>query len=72
MDVRAESVTSAPEPVALDVSALWRQHYRTMVRLAFLLTGSQAHAEDLVQDAFVSCNGDATRSSIRWPTYAPV
>ena len=54
MDVRAESVTSGLEPVTLDVSALWRQHYRNMVRLAFLLTGSQAHAEDLVQDAFVS------------------
>lgn len=57
MDVRADSVTGAAKPVAPDISALWRQHYSGMVRLAFLLTGSQAHAEDLVQDAFVSIQG---------------
>ena len=34
--------------------ALYRERYGPMVRLAYLLTGSQAIAEELVQDAFVS------------------
>jgi RNA polymerase sigma-70 factor (sigma-E family) len=32
---------------------LYRAHYARMVRLAYLLTGSGAVAEELVQDAFV-------------------
>ena len=34
--------------------ALYRERYAPMVRLAYLLTGSEAIAEELVQDAFVS------------------
>lgn len=34
--------------------ALYRERYDAMVRLAYLLTGSLAIAEELVQDAFVS------------------
>ena len=34
--------------------ALYRARYAPMVRLAYLLTGSQAVAEELVQDAFVA------------------
>jgi RNA polymerase sigma-70 factor (sigma-E family) len=34
--------------------ALYRDRYDAMVRLAYLMTGSQAIAEELVQDAFVS------------------
>lgn len=33
--------------------ALYRDHYVRMVRLAFLLTGSNAHSEEVVQDAFI-------------------
>jgi RNA polymerase sigma-70 factor (sigma-E family) len=32
---------------------LYRSEYATMVRVAWLITGSPAQAEDLVQDAFV-------------------
>ena len=32
---------------------LYRTHYLRMVRLAFLLTGSNAHAEEIVQEAFI-------------------
>ena len=34
--------------------ALYRERYDPMVRLAYLMTGRQAIAEELVQDAFVS------------------
>ena len=34
--------------------ALYRERYEPMVRLAYLMTGRQAIAEELVQDAFVS------------------
>ena len=34
--------------------ALYRERYAPMVRLAYLLTGSEAIAEELVQDAFVA------------------
>ena len=33
---------------------LYRERYEPMVRLAYLMTGRQAIAEELVQDAFVS------------------
>jgi RNA polymerase sigma factor (sigma-70 family) len=36
------------------LEALYRREYAAMVRLAHLLTGSNAVAEDVVQDAFVS------------------
>ena len=48
------TVAGVTSDAALDVSTLWRAHYQGMVRLAYLLTGSQGYAEDLVQDAFVS------------------
>jgi RNA polymerase sigma-70 factor (sigma-E family) len=34
--------------------ALYRERYEPMVRLAFLLTGNRAVAEEVVQDAFVN------------------
>lgn len=40
-------------PVA-DLDGLYRAEYEPMVRLARLLTGSQAIAEEVVQDAFVT------------------
>jgi RNA polymerase sigma-70 factor (sigma-E family) len=36
-----------------DLAGLYAGHYRRLVQLAALLTGSSAVAEDLVQDAFV-------------------
>jgi RNA polymerase sigma-70 factor (sigma-E family) len=39
--------------------ALFRQQYEPMVRVAFLLVGSRAEAEDVVQDAFA-------RVELRW------
>ena len=43
--------------------ALYRERYDPMVRLAYLLTGSQAVAEELVQDAFVAVHGAWDRAS---------
>jgi RNA polymerase sigma-70 factor (sigma-E family) len=37
----------------LDLISLYRSRYGDMVRLAFLLTGSSAEAEEIVQEAFV-------------------
>lgn len=39
------------------VDALYRDHGRSASRLAYLLTGNRAQAEDLVQDAFVRVLG---------------
>jgi RNA polymerase sigma-70 factor (sigma-E family) len=36
-----------------DLVSLYRARYGDMVRLAFLMTGSSAEAEEIVQDAFV-------------------
>ncbi|MGN6695361.1 MAG: RNA polymerase sigma factor [Aquihabitans sp.] len=36
-----------------DLEALYREHYETVVRLAHILTGDRARAEELAQDAFV-------------------
>jgi RNA polymerase sigma-70 factor (sigma-E family) len=43
--------------------ALYRERYAPMVRLAYLLTGSQAVAEELVQDSFVAVHGAWDRAS---------
>jgi RNA polymerase sigma factor (sigma-70 family) len=40
---------------------LFREHYGAAVRLAYLLTGSRAVAEDLVQDSFVRLHGHWNR-----------
>ncbi len=52
--------TDALEPAVTDpgrLGKLYRQHAAGAVRLAFLLTGDRALAEDLVQDAFVRLVG---------------
>lgn len=41
------------EPVVDVLESLYRAEYVPMVRLAFTLVGSNAEAEDLVQDSFV-------------------
>lgn len=43
--------------------ALYRERYDPMVRLAYLMTGSQAIAEELVQDAFVSVHRSWERAT---------
>jgi len=43
--------------------ALYRERYEPMVRVAYLLTGNQAVAEELVQDAFVAVHGAWDRAT---------
>jgi RNA polymerase sigma factor (sigma-70 family) len=48
--------TTAPVTAVVwphDLVSLYRARYSDMVRLAFLMTGSSAEAEEIVQDAFV-------------------
>ena len=52
------AAVAAPE----SFEALYRERWDPMVRLAYLLTGSQAIAEELVQDAFVSVHRSWSRS----------
>ena len=50
------TVRTTTEPVAEDagvLESLYRAEYSGMVRLAYTLVGSNAEAEDLVQDSFV-------------------
>jgi RNA polymerase sigma factor (sigma-70 family) len=46
-----------PSPDAQSIEDLFRTQYGAAVRLAYLLTGSRAVAEDLVQDSFVRLHG---------------
>lgn len=43
--------------------ALYRERYAPMVRLAYLMVGSRAIAEELVQDAFVSVHRSWARAT---------
>lgn len=43
----------AEDPSGDPLAQLFRERFAPMVRLAYLLTGSQAVAEDLVQDCFL-------------------
>lgn len=52
-----EPAPDEAEPQSFD--ELFRQQYEPMVRVAFLLVGSRAEAEDVVQDAFA-------RVELRW------
>lgn len=47
------AVGSDPETFEETFDAFYRREYAAMVRLAFLLTGERAVAEDVVQDAFL-------------------
>ena len=51
---RLEVVSNRP---SAELAALYQDQQSAMVRLAHLLTGSNAVAEDLVQDVFVSLHG---------------
>jgi RNA polymerase sigma-70 factor (sigma-E family) len=50
--------SSLEQPMAEGgLDELYARHIGAGVRLAFLLTGDRAHAEDLAQEAFVRCVG---------------
>jgi RNA polymerase sigma-70 factor (sigma-E family) len=55
------AVVAPPSPVASPwteaFTSFYRHQYAPMVRLAFLLVGSEAVAEELVQDAFLRVRG---------------
>lgn len=51
-----------PPRWAVPLVELYRERYDPMVRLAYLLTGDRAVAEELVQDAFVSLHRSWSRA----------
>lgn len=64
MPVTAERGADLERPAdrTHDFASLYRQRYEAMVRLAYLLTGSNAVAEELVQDAFVKVHRNWDRA----------
>jgi RNA polymerase sigma-70 factor (sigma-E family) len=54
---RAVEVPDVQATGAEDFNAFYRRRYATSVRLAWLLTGSRAAAEDVVQDAMAAVYG---------------
>jgi len=62
-DVAEVEDVARVEPQAL--TDLFREQYRPMVRLAYLLVGSEAIAEELVQDSFARMHGRWDRVEYR-------
>lgn len=60
MGSTSEAPRVTPVVEAAGIELLYRREYVAMVRLAHLLTGSNAVAEDLVQDAFMSVTAHLT------------
>ena len=68
-------MTTEPAPATVrepdqNFAALYREHFPALMRVAFLLTGSNETAEDAVQDTFIRCRGklpdlDHPRSYLR-------
>ncbi|MGH9127079.1 MAG: SigE family RNA polymerase sigma factor [Acidimicrobiales bacterium] len=60
-----QAAVTGPLPVVVtwphDLVSLYRTRYADMVRLAYLLIGSSAEAEEIVQDAFVRIRGRIQR-----------
>jgi RNA polymerase sigma factor (sigma-70 family) len=54
---RLRNVTEAEETARPGVEEVYQEHRVALLRLAFLLTGSREHSEDLVQNAFASSYG---------------
>jgi RNA polymerase sigma-70 factor (sigma-E family) len=46
----------------MDISALFRQHYAELVRLAVMMVGDRSTAEDVVQDVFAKLHARRERS----------
>lgn len=61
--VRSLTASEVPRKHAWpdELVQLYVAEYRSLVRLAYLLTGTPAVAEELVQDAFVDCESAWTR-----------
>lgn len=57
---RPDDGADAPDAFA----ALYRERYEPMVRLAYLLTGSNEVAEELVQEAFVKVHRNWDRADV--------
>ncbi len=61
-------------PAQRHVTALYEAHALSLARLALVMLGDPAAAEDVVQDAFLGLTGAGTawpaRRS-RWPTCGP-
>ena len=53
MGIAAGDGPPATGPTQGSLDSLFREHHDDLVRLAYLLTGGSAAAEDLVQDVFV-------------------
>ncbi len=51
------TTASTEDPASETFEALYRAHYPALMRLAFLLTGSNEEAEDLVHDVFLRAQG---------------
>ena len=51
------TTASTEDPARETFEALYRAHYPALMRLAFLLTGSNEAAEDLVHDVFLRARG---------------
>lgn len=51
-----DATETASKPWASGLEALYEEHYQPLVRLAHFLNGSNAFAEDVVQEAFVGLN----------------
>lgn len=51
-----EAIQTPSKPWASGLEALYKKHYQPLVRLAHFLSGSNAFAEDVVQEAFVGLN----------------
>jgi len=68
---QAQSAELAAGAPAVDVSALFRQHYAELVRLAVMLLGDRPAAEDVVQDVFARLHTRRDRPGPRgdqlWP-----
>lgn len=64
---RAEDAVLGPDPARLDPAQIHRRYWLGLVRMAALLTGDRAAAEDIVQDAFVSMGSRWQR----WDDTAP-
>ena len=56
-EIRRPVLTSPPEPRSGEFDAFYRREYLQALRLAWLLTGSRAAAEDVVHDAMTSVYG---------------
>jgi len=60
-------IESPDQPGRDDLTALYTRHYKQLLRLAVLLVGDLAGAEDVVQEAFVRIHGALRRRPVDCP-----